>query len=356
MQWLRDNRPTLLEICKRSGVADDKLESMADEFIRALAERPPGSALDDPGATRILQGIIDRIEAACGKIAFPLRGGVVFGNSVGAGLIARQLPVLATDVSIIETTLPFLIFCDLVSKVIVHSLPEPRCDKGGSHFEFNAAEVRTRLQSERWILSQWVSILVRYAVFGTPPKDLGVAPQAARQYLRGKLLDAMEVFAIAHEYGHHSLSHGLTTSMGEECDLLADEHEADMFARGMSLVIGQSEGEFFLFSGAGGALILGAIELVSRTRAVLSTGTDDLPLSRTHPSVTDRIKLMDRQDLEHLPNETAEEYIGIRQAFSDVLKAVWAEAKPAVQSFHTEGLRPIDNVKSPTDWLPFISE
>jgi hypothetical protein len=173
--------------------------------------------------------------------------------------------------------------------------------------------------------------------------------------MRGHLLDAMEVFAIADEYGHHALDHGLTTSANEETAFFEQEHAADSFARGISLVIGKDENAFFLLSGAGGALILGAIELISRTRAILATGQDGLPHSTTHPPVAERIRFMDDADLEHLPKEDAEEFVGVRRSMVDVLNAIWAEAKPVMETFHSEGLRPVDDATGPSDWLPFTS-
>jgi hypothetical protein len=355
LQWIRNNRSKVLEIARRSGAADQDLDAVADEYVNRLLELPPGSDFDDPGATRILRDIIERIEAACSRVEMPMGGGVVFGNYAGTGLVARQLRVFQTEVSIIEATLPFIIFCDLVSKAIVHALPEPEINESGVQFSFDSEQIRERLRSEKWILAEWVRILVRYAAFGTPPNDLGVAPKGPRLNMRGHLLDAMEVFAIAHEYGHHALDHGLTTSANEETAFFEQEHAADSFARGISLVIGKDENAFFLLSGAGGALILGAIELISRTRAILATGQDGLPHSTTHPPVAERIRFMDDADLEHLPKEDAEEFVGVRRSMVDVLNAIWAEAKPVMETFHSEGLRPVDDATGPSDWLPFTS-
>jgi hypothetical protein len=355
LQWTRENRSKLLEIARRSGAADKDIETVADEYVKTLLESPPGSDLDDPGATRILRRIIERIEAACSKVEIPKGGGVVYGTSVGTGVVARQLRVFQTEVSIIEATLPFIIFCDLVSKALVHALPEPEINESGAHLTFDSEQITERLRAEKWILAEWVRILVTYAAFGTPPNGLGVAPQGPRLNMRGQLLDAMEVFAIAHEYGHHALDHGVTTSANEEISFFEHEHAADSFARVISLVIGKDENAFFLLSGAGGALILGAIELITRTRTVLTIGQDGLPHSTTHPPVAERIRFMDDADLAHLPKEDAEEFVGVRRSMLDILDAIWAEAKPVMETFFLEGLRPVDDTKGPSDWLPFTS-
>jgi len=355
LQWVRNNRSKLLEIAERSGATGkDQIEALAEEYLRTLSDQTPGSDFDDPGTTRILRNVLERIESACSQVEFPTKGGVVFGNSSGTGLVARQLSVLLTDVSIIETSIPFVIFCDLVSKAIANALPDPEIGEDGSEFNFNTDDVKQRLKSEKWILAEWTSLLARYAAFGTPPKSLGTAPHGPRLYLRGQFLDAMEVFAIAHEYGHHALNHGFTTSANDEGPL-DQEHDADMFARSISLVIGSKEESYFLSSAVGAPLILAAIELVARARAVLATGQDHLSNSETHPPVAERIRLIDDGDSTHLPSEIADGFIGIRRSVLDVLDAIWAEVRPVIESFHAEGLRPVEDAKGPSEWLPLTS-
>jgi hypothetical protein len=93
----------------------------------------------------------------------------------------------------------------------------------------------------------------------------------------------MEVFAISHEYSHHCLMHGVATS-SEETDLSFQlEHDADLLARMISGAIGKDD------SGAGAALMLGAIELVTQTQSVLVSGSDRIEPSKTHPPVPERI-------------------------------------------------------------------
>jgi hypothetical protein len=79
-------------------------------YVERISSLQQGSDFDDPGATLILRAIIERIEAACRSLELSVKGGVVFGNAAGDGLVARQLPVLETELSIIEVTLPFIIF------------------------------------------------------------------------------------------------------------------------------------------------------------------------------------------------------------------------------------------------------
>ena len=90
------------------------------------------------------------------------------------------------------------------------------------------------------------------------------------------LIRAVEIFALAHEYGHHAMRHGVTDSSDQVVDALVEEHQADLFARSVSMAIGSREvpPNFYAMSGTGGVIILVALELVKRAKAVLETGQD----------------------------------------------------------------------------------
>jgi hypothetical protein len=171
-QYVYD-REVVLEAARRAGATGQEIEAVADLYLKMLSELPGGSDFDDPSAIIMLGALIRRIEAVCSKVKLPTRRGVVFGNAVESGLIASQRAVLQTDVSIIEVTLPFLIFCHLVSKALAHTVPDPVADEAGISFRFNQELMKDRLNAEPWIKPTWVRILLAYAVSGEPPSGPG---------------------------------------------------------------------------------------------------------------------------------------------------------------------------------------
>jgi hypothetical protein len=171
--------------------------------------------------------------------------------------------------------------------------------------------------------------------------------------VRGILVDAMEVFAVAHEYGHHCLMHGVTASSADRNSSFQLEHDADLFARCVSGALGQDEGKDFLYSGAGGALMLGAMDLVARTRSVLVSGSDSRSPSKTHPPVTERVERMNEADLQHMPKDVAEQCVRARQQILDTLNLIWDHVKPVFEQLHEEELLiPEEDARGPADWLP----
>jgi hypothetical protein len=100
----------------------------------------------------------------------------------------------------------------------------------------------------------------------------------------------MEVFAIAHEYGHHHYGHG--RGVGEESH--QEEFEADQFALKVCYeverfpIIIQNP---YLSSGAGGAALLLALEQL-RGVVCMIEGKKAL-VSDSHPAALARIKRMD---------------------------------------------------------------
>ncbi|MEH2558567.1 hypothetical protein V1286_006096 [Bradyrhizobium algeriense] len=142
------DRQVLLEAARRAGANEQEIDAVADHYLRILSAMPQGSAFDYPGAIQILGNLIHRVEAACDNLKIPIRGGVVFGNTAGAGPIASQMAVMQTDMSIIEVTLPFLVFCNLVSKALAHTVPEPLGDLAEYKLTFDLELIRQRLTQE----------------------------------------------------------------------------------------------------------------------------------------------------------------------------------------------------------------
>ena len=166
--------------------------------------------------------------------------------------------------------------------------------------------------------------------------------------IRSDLLVAMELFAVAHEYGHHVMRHGVTDT-SEEQTPFEDEHEADLFARQVSLVVGHEGPNEFLNSGAGGAVVLGCIVLVARANAMLSSGNDIPPPRQRHPPVPDRMKALDEYDEKFV---SYSQFSAFRSSLLDALDVVWITVKPKFSDLHREGVRPADRDCGPLDWLP----
>jgi hypothetical protein len=137
----------------------------------------------------------------------------------------------------------------------------------------------------------------------------------------------MEIFATAHEYGHHHLSHGRR----HENDPKQEEFDADQFA----LLIGcEVEREPvictnpYLFSGAGGVVLLMALDTLGRFREAI-TGINRR-LSNTHPTVSERLPRFDS-----VASLNSDEFVSLkafRTASTRIMTSVDAELCDLVNS------------------------
>lgn len=100
----------------------------------------------------------------------------------------------------------------------------------------------------------------------------------------------MELFVVAHEYGHHHHGHGRDV----EADARLEECEADQFALWIGRPIGERDRtpiwNPYLASGSGGVIMLKALETLRSFEQALGA---TLPRSDTHPSAEERIASFD---------------------------------------------------------------
>ena len=99
---------------------------------------------------------------------------------------------------------------------------------------------------------------------------------------------SMEIHAIAHEYGHHNLSHGRDISE----DPQKTEFEADSFAIRISSKIESNLppqlSNPYLGSGAGASILLRSLDLLRKhSDAIVGTQNSDLG---SHPEIFRRIQ------------------------------------------------------------------
>ena len=111
--WLAQNEQRLRDVIKANGTADIDIEAAIEAYKAHLASASPGSKLDDRNARAILDPILRDVEDLCREHKIPIRNGVVYGVAPEFELLARQREVMATDVSIIDVTMPFLVFLQL---------------------------------------------------------------------------------------------------------------------------------------------------------------------------------------------------------------------------------------------------
>jgi hypothetical protein len=162
---------------------------------------------------------------------------------------------------------------------------------------------------------------------------------------RGLILDAVEIFAVAHEYAHHILRHGRLTEASVDAAntdaLRKEEFEADKLAILLGqLETGNTEHENLLtVSGAGAVIMLRASEMVANARSILLTGSETKLEPKTHPTISERVDSLDQESL--LWPKHQDHLRDVRKCFDEILQGVWTQLIPIFLSLHEYGVRPI---------------
>jgi hypothetical protein len=354
LQWVEENRQALIRIIRGKGPARPDEQGIIETYKQALIGTSEGSSFDDVNARQIVERVLKTIEDVCNENDIEKRAGVAFGTDPVSGLNISQRPVLQTEASIIEVSIHFLSFSNMIAKLLALTIPHELKDGENVWVIRDLEKIEERLQQSLDLVDKWSVMLASFAAVGVQPQGFELLLDDGENAIRTLLLLAIETFSISHEYGHHTSRHGLVADSEEsrEADF-RDEYEADYFARACSIAIGFKEEQvnFYAASGAGGVIILGALELVRRTAAVLESGSEQMPPRRRHPPYLDRVANLARLD-ERLIEKNRQQAGEYRNFFVELIELVWSFVKPNIVMFHQNNVRPRGKTLDSGGWLP----
>jgi hypothetical protein len=300
-----------------------------------------------------LNRVVKEVEKTAVRLGLP-GNEVAFGVTPSFEPIATQMPVMLTGASVIGLSIPFFVFCAAVTKAMALTLV---------HFEVGdqiavdnrPAAVRQKLKFSPELVKFWFRIFRDFGA-GTWPADLQQPAISSKgeSATRVLLLRAVELFVVAHEYAHHALGHGRVDSTDHEAEnSISQEHDADVVAQTICAVAQQDEiaPNVYAKSGAGAVVILGALDLVRRTNAVLETGEDVCEPRNRHPPFRERIGRIAGVD-QFAPVAERGSLAELRGCFCEILEIIWAEVRPLLAALHRDGVRPADRKTDVGGWLP----
>jgi hypothetical protein len=279
-----EDEAKMAKALQEAGWSESSIQQRLEISRSEFASAPVTSPGVNPDVETHLARVCDDVEAAMDRLKLDSQTRVARGVEPRAWAYASKVNVIMTDESIVTVSAFLFRFCGLIARAFTRTLLlEPH---GWDAKIFDERLVRLHLGTNPETLRYWMRIYISFALTGThvmvpykpaKPHELLLFEQVAR---------AMEVFAIAHEYGHHHYGHGKQLGSNPH----SEEFEADQFA----LRIGYEVERYpliyinpYLASGAGGVILLTALEALREFETIL--GSHHAGIADTHPKVKARI-------------------------------------------------------------------
>jgi hypothetical protein len=297
-----------------------------DQRIAIDRDRVRTAPLTSPGVNPHVEvqlaRLCDAVEAAMDRLKLDSHAKVARGVEPRAWASASNINVIMTEESVVTVSAFLFRFCGLIARAFMRTIQINPF--GWEARTFNKKTAIDLLRRSPDLLRYWMDIYLSFALTGThifaPYK-----PATPSEIAFEDVAHAMELFVVAHEYGHHDLQHGKT--------LDADPHEEEFQADQFALKIGYEIWSFpfpfenpYLTSGAGGVIMLLALETLAATERILGRSR---PASGTHPSVSSRLEKFDSVAVLQ-PGEFAR-LKNFRLASERVLRGVYAALIPALE-------------------------
>ena len=268
----------------QAGWSEREINQRLESQKAILANSPVTSSGVAPHVEVIFSKLCDDIEAAMSRLKMDSYARIARGIEPRTGPHAALTNVILTDQSIVSVGSFLFRFCGLVARAFTRTLhlnPWLWEDAG-----YSETDARRLLRDVPELLVYWLKIFVSFAVTGTQIMTVYKPANKNELILFEQVARAMEIFAIAHEYGHHHYGHGRQLDL----DSKSEEFSADQFALLISYEVERKPFLFsnpYLSSGAGGLVLLLSLEILKKfTQAII--GVPLMP-SGTHPKISERL-------------------------------------------------------------------
>ena len=220
----------------------------------------------------------------------------------GPSLSPVHQRVLSTDTEIILIPMELMMLSNLVARSIAMVI-NPRASKDKKiHIQLPSAIDLNDSKHAHGL--NYLSMIILFHIAHRESFFVPLPPIGKRhEPLRSWILDAIETFAIAHEYGHFVAGHSDEPADAESRvegipPHIAMELEADFIGQTLSVAVGQKTKNPLLITNIGAILLLHIGEYIRQARSILNEGKS-APASDTHPSLEQRILALQNSSREN---------------------------------------------------------
>jgi hypothetical protein len=318
---INDSYEKFRQILKSQGFSDKK--SLVQNFERYIDEFKPSSQFDSPFTNQIFEPYLKKIQATAKRIGLkPIRP-VQLANSteIGPSPVARP----SDSSHLLFIGFGTSTFCNYwakahtaIVKAIARHNPKTVINKPDDLDPVFAADPSGIILSGRFALHYAVhGTLIGFGKINQPEDFLPV---------RSLLLDAMELFVVAHEFAHFVAEERLPEFKGM---LNAEKiYELEVFCDrlGIALCRSSEEKNFFAFAGIGAIALFRAVQLCEASRELLIELKKLKVVSslskEEYPSLENRIKVLKEQICETTADDQREHVQRFAEEHDLILKSV----------------------------------
>ncbi|MDW4497929.1 hypothetical protein R5H30_08060 [Sulfitobacter sp. D35] len=276
---------------REAGWSETQIERRNDaERLHGELETPNSPGVG-PGLEYRLKHLSDRVRRAISETGDISHEKVEIAIDPVAGVSASLTNVIMTDEGILSVSSFLFRWCGLVARAYTRTLCADMAHwiSPGS----SPKDDRELLLKNPTLVLYWFRIFVSFSGTGTHVLVPFRPSSPTEFHLFEQVAWAIEYFTVAHEFGHHVLSH---RSVDEDPKM--QEFQADTFA---VKVCERLEFEPFPLlsnpytrTGAGASLMLLALEIL---RAFESQDGNGLTVAETHPTAKERIAKISARNL-----------------------------------------------------------
>jgi hypothetical protein len=296
------------------------------------------SRYERPDHRKRLSALVSQVERASEKCGYTIGRRPVVGTLPTRDINAQSVsgPPGEGDIIVFETGL--FSFTSNVAGVAAQALDVRSTADGRSMQFLGLTAAVNHIARIPGIVVQFIDLLFSQAVLGTSNFVAMYPPPPPNAPWRDRFMDAMDVFVLAHEYGHVILGHTDMPRVHDRQDPIPVqqlEFDADRVA--FDITSAACYGP--VFAAVGSTLFLTASDIVARARASYDSGVDALEASPSHPSGAQRRAAL--RPMLHDKFATESEFADrLSDTVDAILQRFWAFAQPAFERARRGGYPP----------------
>lgn len=281
-EWFEKNRE---KIAQRYEEIRSPTGRFGRDLVAATLAHSDRGEYDSFVSHRIFEPLLAKVLAISKEMGYTPKLPVRFANSPGIEPSPAALP--STSEHVLFAGQGTFAFCNYWAKVFSTAIAE--ISEMPKRMRRSTPEVLAKLRDGQ-VLIDATRLAVRYAMTESLAGFGKLEQRPDLHVMRVLLVNAMEVFIVAHEVAHFVAHEEHPETLGIAPGSTSKQHEleCDAFALAVCTQYGVQENNAFSFQLVGPLLFFYALRICERTKTVL-TGELTKP-SESHPATEDRFK------------------------------------------------------------------